>query len=153
VIDVGPLSAAVLARLQAGNTASSKLLVFHGQVGATDWQGTAVTLADGDGRAHPYAVVYPSPGMADRMPLANVADGLLWSAQITCAGGDVDRALRAVDRVRDRLDGIRLTVAGVQVGVMREPEFATAGPVREDRDVQPSRWYAALPWELYTIPT
>lgn len=150
-MDLGPLSAAVLGKLQAGNTASSKLLIFHGTIGDTDWQGNPVTLVDADTRAHPYAVLYPSPGTPDRMPNANVADALLWSCQITCAGGDVDRALRAVDRVRDRLDGVRLTIAGLQVGVLREPEFATAGPLREDRDVQPSRWYAALPWELYAI--
>lgn len=144
MISVEALNAAVIARLNAVNPASARVDVFDGVVNA---------VMDTDGRAHPYVTVYAAPGQADRAEYAMAADGLLWSFQTTCAGGDPTRARRAIDRVRDRLDGHRLVVTGTQLGVIREPEFYTAGPLREDVAVQPSRWYVALQWELFAIPS
>lgn len=143
MIHIEALTQAVLALLNAGNTTGSRVDVFDG---------TPVAVMDSDGLAHPYITLYPTPGTADRMPYAPTADGLLWSFQTTCVGGDPIRARRAVDRCRDRLDGQRLTVTGVQAGVLRAPEFTTPGPLREDRDVSPSRWFAPLQWELYAVP-
>lgn len=142
MISIEPLVQAVVAHLAAANTAAARVDVFDGVVQAT---------MDSDGRAHPYVAVYPTPGQADRMPLAPRSDALLWSFQTTCAGGDPTRAIRAIDRVRDRLDGHRLVVDNVLVGVIREPEFYSAGPLREDVSIKPTRWWAPLQWELYAV--
>lgn len=139
---VEDLTAAVKALLLAGNTTSNRLDVFTGEVNAD---------MDDDGRAHPYVAVWPAPGQVGRMPHAPVSDSLVWSFQTTCAGGDADRALRALSRTRDRLDGARLTVAGLLLGVLHEQEFTAAGPLREDRDVQPSRRYVVLQWDVLAI--
>jgi len=139
---VDALTAAVEARLLAGNVTGSRLDVFVGEPEAA---------IDSDGLAHPYVAVYPSPGATDRAPLASTSTGLLWSFQTTCAGGDVTRALRAVARTRAQLDGHRLVVAGLVVGVLHEREFFDPGALRPDRDVQPPRWWAPLQWDVLAL--
>ena len=59
---------------------------------------------DSDGRAHPYAALYPSPGWQHGVSLGQGIDQAALTFQVTAAGGgDVARCLRAVDRVRDAL--------------------------------------------------
>ena len=138
--DPALLVAAVETRLMSLNTTTTRLDVFVGEPTA---------VMDSDGRAHPYTAIYPSPGQALRRPMAGTATELLWSFQTTCAGGDPTRALRAIQRVRDRLDGHRLTIDGLIVGVLREQEFYEPGPLRPDKDVSPPRWWAPLMWDLH----
>jgi hypothetical protein len=131
---------AVLAMLRAGNVVGSRVDVFDGEPDA---------VMDGDRRAHPYAALYTSPGWHD--PTQESLDAatpghLVWTFQVTAAGGDATRARRAVDRVLDRLLHRRLVVAGIEQGVIR---VATdPGAIQIDRDVQPSRSYVPL---LFTV--
>lgn len=140
--DVDALTTAVQTQLLAGNTNSSRLDVFVGE---------PVAVMDGDNKAHPYVAVYPSPGTPDRAPLATAATGLLWSFQTTCAGGDVTRALRALTRTRTQLEGQRLVVDGLVVGVLHEREFYDPGPLRQDTDVAPPRWWTPLQWDVLAL--
>ena len=45
--------------------------------------------------------------------------------------------------MRTRLTGAELTVGDQTIRVVEDPD-AQPGPIREDRDVTPSRWYTAL---------
>lgn len=132
---------AVKAMLEQGNTTSNRLDVFDGAPKA---------VMDPDGRAHPYATVHTQPGNLHAETVCDTPDFLDLPLPITCAGGDPERARRAVTRVRDRLTGKPLMVAGVQVGVLVEDEFAQPAPIREDRDVSPSRWFTVLQYRLQT---
>ncbi len=130
---------AVLGMLRTGDTPASRVDVFDGEPDA---------VMDGDGRAHPYAALYPSPGWHDpTMETLDAAAGhLVWTFQVTAAGGDVTRARRAIDRILDRLVQRRLVVNSAEHGVIR---LATdPGPIQTDRGVQPWRSYAPL---LFTV--
>lgn len=102
-----------------------------------------VTL-DPDGRAHPYAVLWASTGHQEATNLAGRPDLLTWSFQVTAAGGDDTRALWAAGKVLDALVGARLSPTTGLVDHDGDP-----GPVRQDADVTPARWYLPL---LFTIP-
>ena len=135
-VDLEVLVAAVITRLGATLGAAH---VFDGEVNA---------VMDSDGRAHPYAVVHVSPGNLHSLDLAGIHDVLDWRFQVTAAGGDPSRARRAIVRVRDALTGHDLVVASGVVGrVVEDPDYQP-GPLREDRDVAPSRWYAPLQFRL-----
>lgn len=95
---------------------------------------------DPDGRAHPYAVLWASPGARHADALAGRVDRLVWSFQVTAAGGDDTRALWAVGRVLGALSGVRLFP---EMGVLA-PEPFDPGTVRVDRDVTPHRSYVPL---------
>lgn len=125
-------AATVLDLLRAGNTATSRLDVFDGEVKA---------VMDGDGRAHPYAVLWASPGRHDPLEerLTGTGGDHVWTFQVTAAGGDVARCRRAVTRTLTALLGKRLVPDGGRVRLDFDP-----GPEREDRDVTPSRWFVPL---------
>lgn len=133
-IDVDALANAVLTQLRTDLGASMRLDVFDGEVKA---------VADGDGRARPYAALYASAGNLHALALSDTQNALDWPFQVTAAGGDPTRARRAIHRVRARLSGAELDVAGRTVRVIEEPTYQP-GPVREDKDVAPSRWYTPL---------
>lgn len=136
-IDPGALSAAIAAMLRAANTPTDRLDVFEGEPTA---------VMDSDGRAHPYAAVYVSPGAPDPWsPDRSVCDlaGVRSArVQVTAAGGDLTRAHRAIARVLARLDEQNLMIAGREFG--RAQQDGDPGPVLVDRDVQPWRWYLPI---------
>ncbi|WP_152185350.1 hypothetical protein [Segeticoccus rhizosphaerae] len=138
ITDVPTLHDAVLALLRA----QDNLDVFDGSV---DDAGQPPVRVDPDGRAHMYAVLYVSPGRPDPGEETVCGDPgqLLWSFQVTAAGGDTNRAMQAAAKVRAALTGVRL---GPATGRIREP--FDPGPAREDRDPSPSRWYVPLPFTL-----
>jgi len=138
-INVLALHDAALARLQA----CTNLTVLDGSV---DDAGQPGVLVDPDGRAHMYAVLYVSPGRNVQSNLAGTTGHLAWSFQVTCAGGDVNRALNAAVKVRAALTGVRLTATSGWVRESTDP-----GTVREDPGVQPSRWYVPILFNLFDV--
>lgn len=140
MIDLDKLSAAVLARLAAGNTPGNRLDVFDGEV---------VAVMDSDKRAHPYAAFYAAPGNLTGSTLCETPDELLWSFQVTAAGGDPARARSAIARVRRQLTGHLLLVDGNVAGMVRETPGFDAGPVRKDETVAPARWFSPLLFQLW----
>lgn len=131
---VDDVTTAVLAALRTDLGAPMRLDVFDGDVKA---------VMDGDGRARPYAAMYASAGNLSSQSLCGTSDFLDWPFQVTAAGGDPVRARRAIHRVRARLTGVELTAGGVKFRVVEEPNYQP-GPIREDRDVSPSRWFSPL---------
>lgn len=105
--------------------------------------GEANAVMDSDGRAHPYIVIYPHPGLPDRDEEAlDASPGQpLWRPQLTCAGGDTIRALRALERANS-VTGKRLTDTS---GVIRKIAGGYLGP---DRDVTPPRTSMFLDLEV-----
>lgn len=121
-------TAAVVALLEA----APNLDVFDGAVKAR---------MDSDGKAHPYAALWASPGRdnPDEQRECGTARALVWTFQVTAAGGDVDRCRRAVDRTLAALLNVRLFPNGGRIRLDFDP-----GPEREDRDESPPRWYVPL---------
>lgn len=123
----------VVQLLAAANTPGGpRVDVFLGEPTAT---------TDGDGRAHPYLAVFPGPGQRDPFDgdLTGQAGSRLWRFQVTAAGGDEARALRAVTRVHDVLVGARLDDT---TGLIRED--GDVGTLLYDRTVTPSRVFVPL---------
>lgn len=103
--------------------------------------------ADPDGRVHVYAVLWPGPGASTQDRLVPIVDGLLWTFQITCVGGDITRCMACVDAVTGALTGRTLALANIATGYLRE--LGDPGPAREDRDARPSRWFVPLTYQLH----
>lgn len=97
---------------------------------------------DPGGRVHVYAVLYAGPGQRIQDRLSAGADRVAWRVQLTCVGGTPDTALACVDAVTGALDGHRLSGSGWMSSPLVQD--LDAGPIREDRDASPSRWYAPL---------
>lgn len=125
-------AAAVIALLET----SPGLDVFDGDVKAR---------MDSDGRAHPYAVLWVSPGRNDPAEARESDTGraLVWTFQVTAAGGDVPRCRRATQRTLDALLDARPFPNGGLIKLDFDP-----GPEREDTNVTPSRWYVPLVFTL-----
>lgn len=140
MIDIDKLSAAVVTRLGAGNGAGDRLDVFDGEVKA---------VMDSDSRAHPYAAFYTAPGNLTGSTLCETPDELLWSFQVTAAGGDPARGRRAIARVRRQLTGHLLLVEGEPAGLIRETPGYDAGPMRKDESVTPARWFSPLLFQVW----
>ena len=115
-----------------------------GQGGA--FLGEPLAVADEDGAARPYAALYPSPGNRRSVSLSGPSDQVRLTFQVTAAGGDIPRALRAVDRVRAALTEVEPAVAGLCTGPLSEPEDYDPGPLQHDRGVTPTRHYSPLLW-------
>ncbi|MER7213213.1 hypothetical protein ABT340_39635 [Streptosporangium sp. NPDC000239] len=81
----------------------------------------------------PYAVVYPSPGVADGNT-AEPLEYLDYSGQINCFGVTQDQAVQVADTVRGALIGRRLTVVGRSTYPVTSPG---GPPVRPDNSVVP----------------
>jgi hypothetical protein len=131
------LASAIEAELRAG---APHVNVYVGAVPDTP-------PSDPDGRVHVYAVLYPGPGTSTQDRLVPIVDGLLWTGQVTCVGGDVERALACADAVADALTGTTLDLTGIGTGYLRE--IGDPGPAREDRDARPSRWFVPLTYQLH----
>jgi hypothetical protein len=80
-----------------------------------------VPPVDANAVTQSYAVLHPFGGDADANNLARIPGQLLWEFQVSCAGGNHDYTLGAVDVVRGLLDGKTLSVAGAVVGLMQPP--------------------------------
>lgn len=98
-----------------------------------------------------YVVLHPGPGDATPNGMDAAPGQLLWGFQITCAGGDHDYVLGAVDAVRGLIDGRTLEVAGVTVGRMRPPLGFQPPPPKPDLDVQPPRLTVPLQYQVLTV--
>lgn len=96
---------------------------------------------DGDGGAHPYLAIFPGAGPRDLIEkdIAGTPGEIQFRFQITAAGGDVARAMRAITRAQSVLVGKRLDST---TGLIRED--GDGGPVRKDDTVHPARWFTPL---------
>lgn len=96
---------------------------------------------DADGRVHPYAVYYPSPGWAHALLACGGTDSLDWTFQVTCAAGTRTQALWCVSKIRGALSGKRLTIR--DQGLLIHEEL-NPGSVRRDDKLDPPRFYVPL---------
>jgi hypothetical protein len=138
-VTVRLLHAALLAMLAA----IPGLNTYDGEVPATPPR-------DPDGRVHPYAVLYLSAGDRDESSLAGVQSLAQWSFQVTCVGGDPQRAAWAVDKVIAALLDQRPVMAGISAGRIRLD--GDAGPLRRDDDVHPPRHWTPLLFAVTAVP-
>ncbi|HEY1175507.1 MAG TPA: hypothetical protein VGF17_05070, partial [Phytomonospora sp.] len=103
--------------------------------------GEPKAVMDSDQRAHAYLAIFPSPGVL------SVADQSVsghggprdWRFQVTAAGGDVARCIKAVQRAQDVLVETRLDDS---TGLVRED--GDPGAIRPDTTVSPTRWFVPL---------
>lgn len=103
-----------------------------------------------------YAVFYPGAGDAGVTGerdgnLAAIPGKLLWTFQVTCAGGDRGYASWVVDAVRGLIDGRTLTVAGTNVGRM-QPPLGYTPPMLQNPSVQPPRVSVPLQYQVLAAP-
>ncbi|WP_432114017.1 hypothetical protein [Streptomyces sp. S1] len=91
-----------------------------------------------------FAVLYPDPGTAVRESLADERTTLDSLVQITCVGGDVERALWVAGRVRRALSK-PLTVNG---RVCWRPEDLGGPPVQRDDDVAPPLYFVPVQYRI-----
>lgn len=107
---------------------------------------------DQRGVTRSYAVVHPFPGDAESNQLDRQPGRLLWGFQVSCVGGNHDYVLGAVDAVRRRLDGKRLTVDGVVVGLMQPPPgYQPPAPKAQPVD-SGQRLQVPLLYQVLTVP-
>lgn len=90
--------------------------------------------------AHSYAVIWPWPGRPRHRRLSRGASSSMYRFQITVAGGDIERAMYAMEQVSGRLDAARL--GGMATGSLKQ--VLEAGPLRPDKSVSPPRWFSPL---------
>jgi hypothetical protein len=91
-----------------------------------------------------YAVLYPEPGTAVRESLADDRTDLDAVMQITCVGGDSERALWVAGRVRRAL-AAPLTVEG---RACWPPEDLGGPPLARDDDVTPPVWFVPIQYRI-----
>ena len=138
---------AVLAALRVDLGAAQRLEVFFADPNPSP---------DDDGCAVPYATLYAGSGTLGSVTLCDSQDVLTWPFQVTAAGGDAVRALRAAARVRARLSGQEL-MAGtapnqVRVRLVEDPD-CDPGPARKDRDGTPPRWFNPMQYRPQVTAT
>lgn len=136
-VDARLLADDVFSRLQA----LSGMKAYDGEVPQDD-----PPPADEDGRVHPYSVLYAGAGRQYTTALCDVPRDFAWSFQVTCVGGDRNRCLWAVMKVRVALTGLRLAVDGAQSGLL--VETLDQPLVRRDDDPTPPRHYAPIQYGL-----
>jgi hypothetical protein len=122
------------------------LLAGHiGQGGA--FLGEPLAVTDEDGAARPYAALYPSPGNRRSVSLSGPSEEVRLTFQVTAAGGDIARALRAIDRVRAALTDVG-AASSLACAPARCPSRTATTParVRHDTALTPSRHYSPLLW-------
>lgn len=99
---------------------------------------------DEDGGVHPYAVYFPGGGNAFGDRLNDVPTDLDWTCRILLVGGDMTRALWALDRVRAKLTGARPIAGGARLKeTKREVIFRT------ESNVTPSRTSGLIIYRLH----
>lgn len=130
---VRDLHAAVLAVLQGLD--SNNFKVYDGEV-------IPDPKVDKDQRVHPYAVLYSDPGHPHATGLCGISDAFEWTFAVICVGGDQNRALWAVDKVRSALVDAELTVSGRSLHRVREE--IRSSTVRRDDSIRPARFYVPL---------
>lgn len=96
-----------------------------------------------------YVVLYPEPGEAVRESLADARADFNGVVQITCVGASAERALWAVDKVRQALVD-PLVVAGRSCW---RPEDLGGPPLQRDDDVSPPLWFVPVQYRLQSIPS
>lgn len=113
--------------------------------GSPDDAGQPDVSLDPDGRAHIYAALYFGAPVAS--PLAESICGArdldVVSFQVTAAGGDQDRALRAAMKVRAALTGVLLTPRSGFCREQLDQLFA-----QRDNSAQPVRWFVPILYAL-----
>ena len=132
VPDVLPHVDAVQAALEAAD-----LTVYLGGTPAGSWS-----------PPDKFAVLYPDPGMAVRESLADKRADFESTMQITCVGGDPERALWVAARVRQAL-AAPLTVAG---RICWPPEDLGGPPLARDDDVPPPLYFIPVQYRVMSIP-
>lgn len=105
---------------------------------------------DGDGRVHPYAVVYTGAAAADRSAVGGPVSSYDWTFQVTVVGGDRQRCAWAAEHVIAALVDQRLTVTGFVTG--RIVHLPGPGISRDDVE-NPPRHYQPLMFGLFTAST
>lgn len=115
----------------------------HWQVfdGSPDDAGQPKVDVDHEGRAQMYAVLYMGVGRPDEFQESLCGDPghLILTFQVTAAGGDQNRALRAALKVRQALTGQHITMPAEQMsGRCREQLDALTA--RPDPGKAPVRW-------------
>lgn len=98
---------------------------------------------DSDGRVHPYVVFFPGGGRAYGDRLNDAPTDLTWTCRVLFVGGDKERALRALEKVRAALTGKRPT------GGARLKEVLDEVTIRTETDVVPSRTSGAILYRLH----
>lgn len=116
---------------------------YRGEILDADGQPVDPPL-DPDKRSHPYAVVYFGAGQHTRGRLGGTASRLPWTFQVSCVGGDDNRALWAADQVRAAL-------TNTHVGGALLVETTDSGPMQRNDNVQPSRTVVHLMYRA-TVP-
>jgi len=132
-MNIGQATTRVEQLLKDANTGSpTRVDVFVGEPKA---------VMDSDARAHAYLAIFPSPGvlsLADQ-DLAGHGGPRDWRFQVTAAGGDVARCIKAVQRAQDVLVDVRLDDT---TGIVRED--GDPGAIRPDTTIAPVRWFVPL---------
>ena len=95
-----------------------------------------------------FAVLYPDPGMAVRESLADERTDFDTTMQITCCGGDPERALWVADRARRAL-AAPLAVVG---RICWPAEDLGGPPLARDDDVTPPVWYLPVQYRICSTP-
>lgn len=120
----------------------SHLQVFDGQ---PDLKGNAPIQLDPDGSAGMYAALYMGVGVPEiwfeEQASMNAYSRVEVVFQVTCAGGDSNRAVRAALKVREALTGKRVATGW---GVLREEfngRFAHPDPPGK---TTPHRWFVPV---------
>jgi hypothetical protein len=130
---VTPVANAVLALLEA----IDDLNVYDGEL-------ITNPPLDPDGRVHPYAVFFGGGGNAfgDRLNKDTATD-MSWTCRVLFVGGDMTRAIWALDRIRAALTGKRPT------GGARLKEVLDDVTIRTETNVVPSRTSGAILYRLH----
>lgn len=95
-----------------------------------------------------FAVLYPDPGMAVCESLADKRTDFDSTMQVTCVGGDPERALWVAGRVRQAL-AAPLTVVG---RVCWPPTDLGGPPLARDDDVTPPLYFIPVQYRVMSIP-
>lgn len=93
---------------------------------------------DDDQKVHGYAVLWAGGGEGRLGRLSSTPETRGITFQITCVGGDDNRALWVYDKVIDTFDGLRLVFSeGRTTPITQDGD---PGPVQMDRDLSPPRY-------------
>jgi hypothetical protein len=112
-----------------------------------------VTVDDGETpnlAVLPRTVLYADPGASERETLCGRPDGLVVTIQTTCIGETREQAGAEADRVRELVEGERVTAPGWVCNTVKN--LFTNLPRRDD-DVQPAVFYAVVTWRFTAVPS